>query len=287
MKILIGLLVVAGGLAVNGAEPVQAKLRLQSKQILEGELTGREGGIALFRETGKSAEIGFEARDIAWVDFVVGDPGARIEEKMIAQDFKAAAEALAPLLKPLYPYLDLPSDLPAQATKLMQLLLRTGQYEEVVTTSYLIQRYSKDDSLKRQAQAYRVVAWIELGRMNSAVPELRQLAPVTRKDENLVGPYFYAQGCLQILQTNWVAAHQSAAQIVAFQPRNFEWMPAGLYLSAKCYGGSGQLDVVEQIIVEIGTAFPKTKWAELAVKLGEELAQKKRELALQKPKDQP
>lgn len=270
------LLTVAGHAVAN--PPVRAKLRLQSKQVLNVELTGRDGTTVLFREPGKPAEIGLPARDIVWVDFELDYKGARIEERLQAQDFKGAALALAPLLKPLYPYLDLPSDLPHQAAQLMQLLLRSGQHEESVTTSYLIQRYARDNDLKRQAQAYRVVAFIELGRLNSAIPELRQLGVVTRKDEHLVGPYFYAQGVLQILQTNWVAAHQSAAQIIAFQPKNFEWMPAGLYLSAQCYGGMGKFDVADQIIAEIAMAYPKTRWAELAAKLGEELAQKKHEL---------
>jgi tetratricopeptide (TPR) repeat protein len=260
------------------AEPVKAKVRLQSKQVLDVELTGRDGATVLCREPGKTTEIGFSARDIAWVEFEMGPQGRRIEEQLVAQEFKEAAAALTLVLKPLYPYLDLPSDLPKQAAQLMQLLLRTGQYDEAIPTSYLIQRFTKDDDLKRQAQAYRVVAFLELGRLNSAIPELKQLGNVTRKEPNVMAPYFYAQATLQILQTNWAAAHQSAAQIVAFQPRNFEWMPAGLYLSAKCYGGTGKFDVAEQIIAEINTAFPKTKWAELAAKLGDELQQKKREL---------
>jgi tetratricopeptide (TPR) repeat protein len=276
--LLLLLLLLSRGVDASAPAPVRAKLRLQSKQTLHVELTGRDGATVLFREPGKTAEIGLPARDIAWVDFDLDYKGARLDDHLQAQDFKAAALALEPLLKPLYPYLDLPSDLPRQATQLMQLLWRSSQYDQTVTTSYLIQRHAKDEGLRRLAQAYRVVAFIELGRLHSAVPELRQLGVVTRKDENLIGPYFYAQARLQILQTNWVAAHQSAAQIVAFQPKNFEWMPAGLYLSARCYGETGQFEVADQIIAEIATAYPKTRWAELAAQLSEELARKKQEL---------
>lgn len=269
------LLLLAGPVAAQ--EPLKVKVTLQSKQQHTFELVGREAGNLIhFREPGKSTEIGFAATELAWIDFGLSDEFNKIEAKISQADHAGAAEDLHKLLQPRYAYLDLPSDLPRYASQLLRLQTRAGRFEAVLNSSQLIGRFTKDETLRREAQAYRAVAWLETGRPNAADQELKAWTGISAKDE-LAGPYYYVRASQQLTQSNFPAAHLAAAQIIAFRPRDFEWMPAGLYLSAKCYLADGKLPVAEQIIAEITTAYPQTRWAELATKLTPEIARRRQE----------
>jgi hypothetical protein len=59
--------------------------------------------------------------------------------------------------------------------------------------------------------------------------------------------------------------------------KDFEWMPAGLYLSAQGYAHQKQYDVATQIIAEINTMYPDSQWAKQAATLDAELTERRRQ----------
>ena len=203
------------------------------------------------------------------------DPRVAVTIQMLAGSLGGAAVALGGLVKPLLSYSDLPGEIPRYISQTLRLYVRAGLFDDAIQMSYIISKLCRDETLRREAQAYRAAALMEVGRLQTAAMELKGLESITRKDD-ICAPYYYALGKLQIAQTNWPAAQQTAATLVTARPRDLEWMPAGLYLSAQCYAQAGKLEVAKQVLTEIRTAYPTSRWVALADTLEKQLEQPKR-----------
>ena len=77
----------------------------------------------------------------------------------------------------------------------------------------------------------------------------------------------YTRAVVQMDQNNLDKAQESLARLITFRSRDFEWMPAALYLSATGYIRVGEAHVARQIVNEIKLNHPMTRWARQAESL--------------------
>ena len=77
----------------------------------------------------------------------------------------------------------------------------------------------------------------------------------------------YTRARVLMARDERMAAQEALANLIAYRSRDFEWMPAALYLSAEGYARAGSPDVARQVVEEIKLNYPATRWVQLAQSL--------------------
>jgi|GEM_PF-3294320 len=250
------------------AAPLNARLTLKNKQKWDAELKGRHGDLVTLIESGKTTEVSLPITEITSIEFRLDLEKTGAIEKFDANNFKAAAAALQAVLPPTFPYLDAKNNVLPYVSLLLRALYWSEQYRETLSTAETLLARLPDDSFKRELQLWRILALLESGRKTDAEIELERMGPVPRKDD-LAAMYFYARSTIQWANQQWEPAHITATQLVVFRPKDLEWLPAGLYLTARGYGQMRAYDTANQILDELQRFFPQSRWVPLIPKLQE------------------
>jgi hypothetical protein len=254
-------------LGVRQTIPVKATLVDDRK--INIELIGRNKGLVSFVETGKTSETDLKVDAFKWIDFGINLETNGVNALYQKEDYAAVATQLNKLLSPLIPYLDLPSDLPDQTMLLLKCLYRTGKYGDTVTLSNVMAVKLTDETMKRQAQLYKVLALIGRNERLEANLFLKSIGDIHHTN-NAAGIYYYTRAQLYLTYTNWLGVQEFSSRVVAFAPRDEDWMAPALYLSAQAYAHHKQYAVAEQTLRELALVFSKTSWPAKAKPLQEE-----------------
>jgi hypothetical protein len=250
-------------------KPVPVKMTMYNDTKLSVELLGRDKEMVTFREPGKQLETALMPKAIKWVDFGINLDTNGVNDLCFKQDFVAAGTKLNQLLSPLLIYLDLPSDLPDQTMLLLKCLYRSGKHGEAITLSNVIVNTLPDEDKKKQAKAYKVLSLLALKNRWEANLLLKSIGDVA-KTNSIAALYYYAAAQVQLSYSNWVGAQEYSGKVIAFCPRNEDWMAPALVLSAQCYAHDEQYAVAEQTLHELSVAFRKSTWPETIKPLQEE-----------------
>lgn len=254
------------------AQGLKAKIQLTHDRNWDVEFLRREeGGQVVIREKGKDFEIGLRPEDFKLVEFDIDLEKARVYELYNRGEFETASATLDGLLRPAFPYLNLPSNLAEGMTLYVRCLYWQRRHDAVLTIAHLMEVIS-DPVARNEGRVYRALALIETGRLREAEVELNKVGTLHPRDE-LACSYHYARCRLQLTKGQWVAAQESAAYVIAFHPRNFQWMPPALLASAEAYGKGGHDEVARQVIDEIGLIAPESYWSRQAAALTGHLAE--------------
>lgn len=243
-----------------------ARVTLQNDKTTEMELLGRRGeGGLITRTPDNPAEITYAFKDIKRVDFAVtfkqGDPSVLYQKGQFAE----AAEALEPVITPWRSFLDLPENNGAPLYLLyVKSLFWAKQYEKSLAACDALN--TAREPFDRLSRAIRVLDLLELRRIEDAGKQADAISPLTPADPE-AALYFYAIARLRMAQKRIPEAQEAAARLVAFLPRDMEWMPAGLFVSAQGYQEAGKFSVASTIADEIRKLFAESPWAERAEEL--------------------
>ena len=263
-------------------QPIKAKVVLTDGQELNVELLGREGnGLVNLREVGKEHEVGLPAKDFKSIEFVVDLEEAKVYDLYNQGDFRTAAEKLKQMLEPMFGYLNLPHNLAEPLSLYLKCLYWDRQYKELAKVSYLME-VIRDPQIQKEAQLFRILGWQALHDMRNAERELGKVGEITRKDKEGGAMYFFALSQMYLTQKEWLKAQEAAATVVAFYPRDFEWIGPALCASAEAYGRAGHYKVAKQIIDEVNLAFPNSYWGQTAKELQQSLEQQQQKEAAEK-----
>lgn len=243
--------------------PVPARIKLKNGAVMDGELLTRDNrGWVFMRAKGSTAEIGVPKADLEQVDFELNADERKIPELLEQHEFATAARELGLMLDPTLVYLDLPTNLGPWVELWIKTLHDAGQFQELRGATVFLESLP-DPRFKKAAALYRALARLGLGFPDDAEKEARAVGPLDPRDE-LAPLYFYVRGSAQLARGDRRAAQESAATIVVYQPKNLDWLPAGLSLSVNAYLAAGDTNVARQVINEIRTIAPRTRWSELA-----------------------
>jgi hypothetical protein len=142
------------------------------------------------------------------------------------------------------------------------------QYEALIKTADDIMRplrVVKGDTFD-ECLLLKTLALQSMGKTIDAAPILNDLEPLTRHDKH-ASLYWYSMAKLHLSTNNQAAAHENIAQMVAFSGKDFDWMPAALWLSTEHHVATTNFPVALQIIEEIDIVAQKSEWAQKAVDL--------------------
>lgn len=260
--------------ATAAAAPLTARLLMKNKQKWDVELKGRSGDLVSMIESGKTIEVSLSIKEITSIDFRLNLDKNNAVDLYNANDFKGAAAALRDVLPATFPYLDATNNVLPYVSLFLKSLYWGEQYEATWKTADTLLLRLSEEPYKRETQLWRILALLESGRKSDAEVELERMGPVPRKDD-LAAMYFYARSTIQMANKQWEPAHVTAIQLVAFRAKDLEWLPAGLYLTARGYGQMRAYDTATQTMEELKRFFPKSRWVALIPQLQEDLKQQR------------
>jgi hypothetical protein len=264
--------------------PILARATLIDDRKLTIELIGRNKGLVSFREAGKTMETDLKPAAFKWIEFNTNLDTNAINTLYQKEDYAAAAKQLNTALSPLLPYLDLPSELPPLTRTLLKCLYRTGRFSDTITLSNVIAASVPDQTMKFEAKLYKVLALTGRNDRLDATLLLKSLGNI-HKTNTAAAAYYFATAQLHLSYTNWAGAQEFSSRVVAFTPRDEDWMAPALLLSAQCYAHFGQYAVAEQTLRELSLVFNKTSWPAIAKPLQEEYKRLHEEQQTNKPQD--
>jgi hypothetical protein len=256
--------------SADAPAPVKAHLKTKTNPGSDVELLGRTPDKFVRIRAGQAGEIGIPPSDILGLDFIFDLEKHPVQKLYDEFKYNEAARHLQEMLQPTLPYLDVNTNCVPYLRLWVKSQFWDGQYAETVKNCDFLYWLVPDEALKREVQLYRVAAAVPIGKTNDLPNLLKKLEPAARTNDEMA-IWWYATAQYQIAQNKLAEAQETTARIIGFRAKDFEWMPAGLYLSARLYGLTKHPEVGKQIVQELKTVFPKSRWAQLAGALDEEL----------------
>jgi hypothetical protein len=180
-------------------------------------------------------------------------------------DYKEIAALLWKDLRPTFDYFDLPCEGLENLSLMVTALYWAGEYDKITEVDREESRLN-NKPLRQTIDLYKLLTIISQRRLLVAEDELKKIEkeqPALLK----TAPYVYAQAELQLSEQKALAAQKTIARLIVDYPKDFEWMPPALLLSARTYYALGNLDVASQILEELRLAYPMKHWTALAVEL--------------------
>jgi tetratricopeptide (TPR) repeat protein len=276
VKIALWLLILAGLVEWAAAQstPMRAKVYLRNKQTWDADLKGRRSDFVTMTQVGKTGELDLPASEVLSIEFAVDldkNPG---QEAFIKGDFKTAADAFKSAMLPSFPYMDITNNIAPYTPLLLRCMYFDEQYEDVIVKAGVLEKRLYDQNMRREMALYRIIATIGLKRMDDATKQLEKFGEVKRTD-SYAPLYYYAKAAIALHQKRWEDLHEMAGRMVAFHPKDMDWMPAGLYLTAQAYIRTRSYDVADQIVGEVNRFYPSSRWAAMASQLKPEIARRR------------
>jgi tetratricopeptide (TPR) repeat protein len=221
------------------------------------------------RYTSNNLKTILRAQDIRVIQFQFEFTPRDIQKLYGDADYKALAPMLWKNLQPIFPYLDLPYDGAEYLPILVNSLYWTGQHEKINEASIEFLRID-NPSLQNITHLYRMLSAIDQERYLAAEAQMKKIAedqPELAKSAVLL----YARAKIHAGNKEWSKAQETLARLVIQYPKDFDWMPPSLLLSARCYFELKHPKVANQILDEVKLAYPRKLWLEMADDLRKKL----------------
>lgn len=248
----------------------KARIILTSGSQMNVEVLERVSPNAIkVRDVDSKSEATLQRNDIRSIRFEFDIQRGAIDLAYGDTDFKAVADRLWKELRPILPYADLPVNGPEYFPMLLNALFWTEQYGRINELYPFILRI-QDPPLHQLARLYRLLSLIAQDRLLVANEDLKKLQDETT--EPAIKPaILYAEARLKAARKEWSPAQRTVAQVIVFHPKDFDWMPPALLLSAQTHMELGRLQVASQILAEVREAYPKKHWIAMADALQKQL----------------
>ena len=269
ITLLLTLLAVLFSTVVSSlaADELKAILLLKSRKKLEVQLISRrnpegESWVAVrMKDEEKVAE--FATSEIRYIQFVVPFDRVKLDKLFARGKYRETARELKKFLSRTFPYMDVPNNVRSDVLWLLRCYYKAGMWEEVRKTSRLITRNVPSGAQREEAAVYNILALQEADRYMEATRELVALKPVSRFSK--VAPmYWFARVRTALVAEKWAEARDYAERIVTFAPKQLDWLPVGLYFSAKFHVVNGQEAVARQIVEEMKIIDARSRWTRMA-----------------------
>lgn len=265
-------LVLAGSAALSATSsdtpasppPLPGRIVLRNGQAWDVHLLGRffRDRVLIRRQVGEGL-IELPVADMARLDVRLNFDPDPIAELYYAENFDEAASRLAAALEPYRPYVtDAPGNLEAPFRTLLLAYYWAGQTDSAQQWAAHILDKTSASRLHRDAS--RVQALCRAAEGGDVETPAPHADPGPAPDQPEASLHQYTLAMLAIHREDWDHALEALARLIAFRPRDFEWMPAALYQSAIVYARLDRIQIAQQVIDELTLVYPGTRWARQA-----------------------
>lgn len=264
--------------------PIKALLVLSGEEkgtVISRDVTllGRADHVLLAQGTQSGAgSYRIDRNQIVRCEFQFEYDNMAVANALRNNDWAAAVRALTPIVRPAFPYLDIPGN------SGLELAMDLGMY--MVSSADREMRAATDDAARERARqqyaaAYDVfrhaanadwtpvgqvavlkgcLAQLSQGHVEKALGELREVEP-PEPDDMAYGHYWLVEGEILRRGGKMREALDAVVKSVAFANKDVETFPLALLLSADCYAGLGQCHRARDVYYEVASLFGGTDWA--------------------------
>ena len=256
-----------------GEEPIKARVWVNQELSWDAEILGRFGRDKIrIRKQGEQGEINIPAADLFRIDFAVKVDRYTVLELYMNEKFTESRDLLHKVLTPYLVYADVPSNLWWLFQVYCKALYWSGEHERLEQLASRLLENAATSAMEKEATLYRILALLAIDRIDEAETLLSSVKP-SGPNPWQSAQYHYTSARVHLAKERLAEAQEDIATVIAFHAKDYEWMPAALYLSAQGYADAGNIQVARQIVEEIGTAYPRTRWKTRAESLLSSLEQ--------------
>lgn len=172
---------------------------------------------------------------------------------------------LEPFLPEMYPFLDLQSNVKPLYSMMVRSQYWEKKYADAIAVCNRLTRAFPDDSpAQMEFRLMRILCQHGLGQPKETIKPLNEFPKLDIRDP-LSPLYWYSMAQLHASTNNLYEANDYAAKIIAFAPKELDWMPPALFLTARFNASTNQFDVARQICKELELVAQNTPWQQRAV----------------------
>ncbi|MCX6996574.1 MAG: hypothetical protein NTV49_05700 [Kiritimatiellaeota bacterium] len=260
------LLLALAGAAAAQTPVVKARLKLHGRPDQPVELLGRSAAGDIRVRLGAQGESGYSPADIESLEFEFDFDRAGLQQLYDQGQYGDVARLLKPALEPTFPFLVGRNNAYPYIRRWVKCLYWDGQYAETIAAAQRLHKDSSDPAIQREMLGLTAAALVGAGRTNEVPAFLRALEPIAKTNEESAA-YWYATAQLHVAHKKIPEAQETIARLIGFRRHDPDWMPPALYLSAQLYARAKQPAVVRQIVKELNTLYPKSRWTTQATAL--------------------
>ncbi len=274
-KRLLLLLFAVGALALSPApapgeeKPLKTRIWLSKTVSWEADIVGRYKDRIDVRKKGETAQVNIPPDRIMRIDYPISVDRNLLLNLYLAEKYGEIRKALAKELDPKLRFADIPDNLWWMHTLRLKCLFWDEQYKEL---SGIAEKFitRKEEEVRNPARLWHTLGLIGQESIEEAVEMFETVSPPKTR-RGYAAQYNYTASLIHDASGRTQDAREANANVIAFNAKDYEWMPAALFLSAQRYAADGSADIARQVTAEIRTAYPSTRWAAKAEALGKTL----------------
>ena len=256
---IAGAVLLLGVPGTGGQELTRARVRLKNGAEWDLEILNRYSTNELtVQRPNEPGNFTMSLSDIAYAEFPIELDEGEVEDGFARERYHEVIRLLSRVLGPYTSYLDMRSNLTPHVHRLLFALHWAEADSQLLAFTEQILKRPVSPDITRDARLIRVPALLRAGRVDEARALMERVQPVKAGGQP-AALYRYAETQLHLVDEAWSKALESASRIVVFAARDFNWLPAGLYLTARGYTEQGAYDVAARILEELRFMFPSSR----------------------------
>ncbi|QHI70761.1 hypothetical protein [Tichowtungia aerotolerans] len=261
MRVFKTFLIVALGCAFAAQAEYEVEITFKNGALRTvDDLVVQAGKVVLAKE---NLSVAFDQIQIANFTFEEPLTAEECDGFFARGDYKALVDRLNSFLAPVRQGLALPGNIDLYVQYKMRACFWTEQYDETLTAANILQK--KNSQYAPLAGLYKVLVMLEQKKTPEDVA--RALSAISKPEEISSSISEYIQGRLAMEKRDYETALQHFSNVLVYNSRDAEWVPAATYYEAAVYKRTGYLESMAHIAKEFEIAYPEGYWSVRAEEL--------------------
>lgn len=245
---------------------IQAEVLFSDRRALKVDMLGPTGNQMMrmvILDSGATLEQ--PIKSIAKVKFELPFNPEELQKSFTFGNYTNVLQNLESFLPSMYPFLDLDSNVKPLYSVLVRSQYWQEKYADAITVCNRLTRAFPENSPEQlEFRLLKILCLHSLGQPQETIKPLNEIPKLGIRDP-LSPLFWYAQAQLHASTNNLYDANDYAAKIIAFSPKEMDWMPPALFLTARFYASTNRFDVARQICKELEIVAQDTPWQQRAV----------------------
>jgi tetratricopeptide (TPR) repeat protein len=256
------------GTGISYAKSFPAELTMGNGQIWKGNIVRRDGDWIEFNKNNATRSVRVGASTVKEMKFAVALDAEKVSKMIRDGEFETAIKAIDDAIAPFGEYSDIPSNLSRYNSLLMELLYRTGKYEDSLAISSKIVNDGRSPELQEKARVYQALALVDTGKIKETEELFSKYGwDLDPTGDDVAPEKLYIVAKYRALKKEYNRAMEYAAKVVAFHSQDPDWIQPAELLCAQVYTELGLYDSAEEVCREILLFYKNTPEFDAATRL--------------------
>ena len=240
------------GTGISHAESFPARLVMGNGQVWIGQIIRRDGNWIEFNKNNAAQSVRVGASTVKELKFKVALDAEKVSRMIQDRAFDEAINAINGAIAPFDEYSDIPSNLTRYKSILMELLYRTGKYDDSLAISSEIAKDGRSLELQEKARVYQALALVDTGRIKEIEALFSEYGwELEPTGDDVAAEKLYIAAKYMVLKKEFNRAMEYAARVVAFHSQDPDWIQPAELLCAQVYTELGLYESADEVCREI------------------------------------